>query len=133
MMIAAHTTGRPTLPALPLISVGRAELGLAFLLDSGLRGGQIAEFWDHRGPTKLTYSGRYALSTTEALLVRIALSIDTPAPAAGRKEDLGLLLNGLTGRSLQALVRLLQAIGGGLAAQQEYCARVFTAACAEAA
>ena len=117
---------RPTLPPLPLVDVGRELLGLTFLLDSGLRGGCIAEFWTAQGATERCYRGPETtrLSTTESLLLRIALNLDAGGPTE-RPGDRHLLLNGVTGRALQALIRLLQALDGGHAAKIEYCSRVF--------
>lgn len=117
---------RPALPPRPVTDVGRELLGLAFLLDSGLRGGFIAEYWTVAGATNLSHRGNYHLSTTEGLLLRIALSIDTIAEL-GTPGDLRLLVNGLAGRALQAFIHLLQALGGGQAAQVKYCNEVFTA------
>ena len=114
---------RPTLPPLPLVDVGREMLGLTFLLDSGLRGGCIAEFWTTQGATERSFRGDYALSRGEGLLLRIALNLDAGGPTE-RPGDLHLLLNGVTGRALQALIRLLQALDGGHAAKIEYCSRV---------
>lgn len=115
---------RPALPPLPLTDVGRELLGLAFLLDTGMRGGFIADFWTVKGATELSFRGDYALARAEGLLLRIAINLDAGAPTE-REGDMHLILNGLVGRPPQALIRLLQALSGGHAAQIEYCSRVF--------